>query len=475
MATIWGNSETFAHGYVVVPISLALIWLKRREVAALAPRLDYLGFVLLGVCGFAWLVAAAGQVQVVQHYAMTAMLPAAVMALAGRHVAAVLAFPLAFLLFAVPAGEGLLPRLMDFTADFTVAALRFSGIPVYREGNFFAIPSGQWSVVEACSGLRYLMASLTVGTLYAYLTYHRLWKRAAFIALSIIVPIVANGLRAYMIVMIGHLSDMQLAVGVDHFIYGWVFFGLVIGLLFWLGSFWRDAPAMDRPEPRSPAATPLARGRLAAAALGLLALASAWPLYAAYIAAPAAAQPDLVFSSPQGRAGWVAQARPMSDWRPLYRGAAASAFQLYRKDERTVALYVARYRNQQQGSELVHSGNILAAPAGWVSVSASPRREDLGGRPVSMRETLLRSPRQRLLTWDWFRVSGRDLSNPYLAKALLARDKLLGRGDDAAAIVLAAPYEERAETAQESLRQFARDMLPAIDAALAQGAARPAP
>jgi hypothetical protein len=55
-----------------------------------------------------------------------------------------------------------------------------------------------------------------------------------------IVPVIANGLRAYMIVMIGHLSSMQLATGVDHIIYGWLFFGLVMFLMFWIGSYWRE-------------------------------------------------------------------------------------------------------------------------------------------------------------------------------------------------------------------------------------------
>ena len=65
--------------------------------------------------------------------------------------------------FAVPVGEFLLPVFMEWTADFTVLALRLSGIPVYREGLQFVIPSGNWSVVEACSGIRYLIASLMVG------------------------------------------------------------------------------------------------------------------------------------------------------------------------------------------------------------------------------------------------------------------------------------------------------------------------
>src|SRR5438552_85220 len=112
-------------------------------------------------------------------------------------------------------GEALIPPLMEWTADFTVAALQLSGIPVFREGLFFTIPSGNWSVVEGCSGVRYLIASFTVGVLFAYLSYRRAWKRLLFAAMSIIVPIIANGMRAYLIVMIAHLSNNQLAHGVD--------------------------------------------------------------------------------------------------------------------------------------------------------------------------------------------------------------------------------------------------------------------
>ena len=470
MVTIWGSSGTFAHGYVIVPIALVLIWLKRREVAALTPKCDYLGLVLLAGAGFAWLVAAAGQVQVVQQYAMTAMLPAAVLALTGRRVAAALAFPLAFLLFAVPAGEGLLPRMMDFTADFTVAALRLTGIPVYREGNYFAIPSGRWSVVEACSGLRYLIASVTVGTVYAYLNYQRFWKRALFVALSIAVPILANGARAYTIVLIGHLSDMKLAVGVDHFIYGWVFFGAVILLLFWLGSFWRDPAPETTVLPLRMA--PSSRGRFAAFVLSIFALALAWPLYAAYLERPSD-QRQATLATPEPATGWSVETKPITDWRPHYLGATASAFQVYRKDARTVALYIAQYRNQKQGAEVISSMNSIAgtSESGWISIGQAWRVENLGNGPLELRQTRLRSPAQSLVAWDWLRVSRRDLSNPYLAKALLARDKLLGRGDDAATIIFAAPYEERAEAAEASLRQFAHDMLPSINAALARAAA----
>ena len=179
----------------------------------------------------------------VKQFALAFMLQAAVISVLGLRVAGVLALPLAFLLFAVPAGEVFVPTMIDWTADFTVAALRLSGVPVYREGNFFSIPSGNWSVIEACSGVRYLIASVMVGVVYAAIAYRSWSRRIAFFLTSILVPLVANWLRAYLIVMMAHLSNNKLAVGVDHLIYGWVFFGFVMLLLFWAGSFWAEGEA----------------------------------------------------------------------------------------------------------------------------------------------------------------------------------------------------------------------------------------
>src|SRR5262249_26263102 len=221
-------------------ICLWLAWQRRHALRLLEIKPCYGALAPLAATGFTWLFAGLGGVGVVQHYALATMVALTLLAILGVQVTKALAFPVFFLFFAVPFGEFLEGILMEQTAEFTVAALRLTGIPVYREGQFFSIPSGNWSVVEACSGLRYLIASLTVGVLYAHLTYLSSGRRAAFIAASIVVPIVANWLRAYMIVMIGHLSGMKYAVGVDHLIYGWLFFGVVMMLLFWVGSYWRE-------------------------------------------------------------------------------------------------------------------------------------------------------------------------------------------------------------------------------------------
>lgn len=245
MAETWSRSETFTHGFLIVPIVLFLIWMKRRELVRLEPHPNAWALIPMVLLGLVWVMGDLVDVTSVRQFAATLMIPAGVWLVLGTGVVRVLQFPLAYLLFAVPFGNFLVPPLMDFTADFTVHAVQLTGVPIYRDGLQFELPTGRWSVAEACSGVRYLIASVALGTLYAYIMYRHMWRRLAFVGIAIVVPIVANGLRAYMIVMIGHLSGMEHAVGIDHLIYGWIFFGVVIFLMFWIGALWRedDAPS----------------------------------------------------------------------------------------------------------------------------------------------------------------------------------------------------------------------------------------
>src|SRR5439155_5187066 len=471
IVAIWYRSETFAHGFLIVPIVLVLIWQRRRTLAMLKPSPDALGLVLLACAGAVWLVAYAGEVLVVKHLALVATLWAAVIAILGREVARAIMFPLGFLLLGVPMGEALIPPLMEWTADFTVTALQFSGIPVFREGMFFSIPSGNWSIVEGCSGVRYLIASFTVGVLFAYLSYRKLWKRLLFAAMSIIVPIIANGFRAYLIVMIAHLSDNRLAHGIDHFVYGWVFFGLVMLLLFWIGSFWRDpdadaqsAASRAQPPPQSPP-----RAGLAGYAVAAIAIVGAWPAYAAYLdRKDGDDRATLTLAAPAPASGWVVDAATLTEWRPRYDPASATVFQVYRKGDRVVALHLGYYHRQRPGAQLISSTNIMVLQKQVIiNLSESRVKDALGPGTLEVRETRLRSPQQRLLVWDWFRIAGHDVVNPYIAKGMLAWQKLSNRGDDGTAIILVAPYDDPTQPPVATLREFARDMIPSINAALA--------
>lgn len=476
IAAIWERSETFAHGYIIFPISAYLIWQRRAELLAADFQPDWRAALLLLALGGGWLLAHAGGVQVVEQYAVVASIPVLVWGMLGWQAVRTILFPLAFLLLAVPFGEFLIPPLMDFTADFVVTALQITGIPIYREGLFFTIPSGQWSVVEGCSGLRYLIASFTLGTLYAYLTYRSTKRRVIFILLSILVPIIANGMRAYMIVMIAHLSDMTLALGVDHFIYGWVFFGLVMLLLFWIGAFWREdetvAPIATRAQEVPGKA--IHRSAFIMALILMMAVTFPWTRYAHYLDARSAIKIEVAMPAPVPVKGWQEQTDLVADWKPSYVNTSGEWLRTYVRDGQVVGVYVAYYRTQHQGAELINTQNVMIPQKHliWSNVGESARPVVLSGTTVPVTQTLLTSRDQRLLIWEWSRINGRHMNNDYLGMMQLALSKVLGQRDDGASIVVFTPYEGAPTQKAAVLQAFITDMLPTIDASIDQAANR---
>lgn len=461
IVSIWNSSETFAHGYIILPIVLYMIWQRRESLRNITLTPYWPGLVLLVLCGFAWLLAELGEVQVVRQYALVAMLPIICITVLGLRLATAIAFPLFFLLLAVPFGDIFIEPLIKFTADFTVAALQVTGMPVWREGANFVIPSGNWSVVTACSGVRYLIASFTLGCLYAYLTYKSPIRRFLFIVLSMLVPIVANGIRAYIIVMIGHLSGMKLAVGVDHLIYGWLFFGLVMIMMFWLGSFWREdiEPALQngRGEPSDSATGAQTESRfeqpwLIVAALIVIASLAIWPWYANHVrqmeTAQAAALSSFTSDWPQGE--------PFTDWQPHFLPANAELRRFYRSGEHNVGINILYYRNQNPRSMLISSTNQIVAEDDqhWKRLNSSMHTETVSGQDMQLRETVIEGSSGRFLVWAWYWVGGRMTANDYYGKLLQAKDKLVMSGDDSAAIMLFTPYYDNHEQARAALRQF---------------------
>jgi exosortase A len=478
MVQIWMRSDTFAHAFVVPPIALWLAWRRRARVMQLLPRPSPVWLLPFAAMAVLWLLGHLVAVNAALHFAATAMLVLAVPLVLGTPVARVLMFPLAYMFFAVPIGEFMLQPLMQATADFTVAALRLSGVPVYREGLQFIIPTGSWSVVEACSGVRYLMASFMVGTLFGYLNYESQKKRWIFAAVSLLMPVIANWLRAYMIVMLGHLSGNKLAAGADHLIYGWVFFGVVITLLFMVGARWADAP---RPETTAAAsAAPPDRA------------AAGWQLWATALAA------GLLIALPHGAvkrldggdddtpvrlalpatqaSGWRDAPAVTDTWRPVFRlPSAEQRARLVHEGGAAVDLYLAYYRGQDENRKLVSSNNVLLSTSerAWNSVGGQTRAVKLGAREIQVRQTRLQATigsredsRPRYVVWQVYWVNGTLTPNDVAAKLLSARQRMAGMADESAAIVLYAA-DRPDQPGEAALQAFAAANWDSIEIALA--------
>ena len=256
---LWNSSTAYNHCWFVLPIAAYLAW-DRYGAARDIPLQPMLWSSLLAVPGtFVWIVAERLGVMEGRQLAAMGLLEVLYVCTLGWRLAWAFSAPLLYLFFLVPFGAFITPALQRFTLIFTDIGLYLLGIPYYIDRFIIEIPEGTFYIAEACAGLRFLIAAIAFGVLYACVFYRNGWKRLAFIGASCIVPIVSNGIRALGIVVAGHLVGSSEAAAADHVVYGWIFFSVVILILILAGLPFRDdtAPtkAMVPPitvEPTSP-------------------------------------------------------------------------------------------------------------------------------------------------------------------------------------------------------------------------------
>jgi exosortase A len=471
MVHVWSHSDTFAYGFFVAPICLYLLWRSRGSFASLEPRPAPLAILALVPLGAGWILGRASSLLFVEQLSFVAMIPVLTLALFGRAVTRRAAFPLCFLFFAVPFGDNFQPALMGITADLAETALRWTGVAVAREGLYLTTTTGRWHVVESCSGLRFTVAGVVLATFFAYLTYRSQWKRLLFVAGAVVVSILANGVRAYVLILIGHVTDMRRGQGFDHYAYGWLVFTAAMVSYFMAGSAWRDReealPAgggAARPLSGSSVVEHRAGPRGWAAPAGLaLAILLAWPAYDAWRVARAGLSARVEVTAPAAPSGWVQGPEDSSLWRPFFHGAASTANRTYHSEAGTAQCYIGYYADQRQGKELLHKKNTLfdVDDDSWHIVREGPRQLSADGSTFAARETVLRVPGGHWVLWHWYWIPDAYTTSPLQAKWLQARSTLLGHPDHAAVVVLGAtgPTTKDAETL---LARFATEILPEV-------------
>lgn len=472
MVRVWLVNETYTHGFLILPISLWLVWQNRQQLAALTPQADFRALIVLIPCLLGWLLATLVDVQLLRQLGMIALIPITVWLICGLPVLMTLLFPLLYLFFAVPIGQSLIPPLMEFTADFTVYGVRALGVPVFREGLSFSLPTGNWVVVEECSGLRYLIASAALGTIYAYLSYRSYLKRSLFILAALITPIIANGLRAWMIVMIGHVSDMRYAVGLDHLLYGWVFFGIVITLMFYVGSFWADPQVQTKLPPQPPAADKprgvmhVGKREVTSALVAVLLFAGITVFTHTLHSAGRTVTDQAQITLPATMGDWQPQARgPVGDWTPLYHNPDQTLSVTYGRGVGTVTLHIGYFSGQARNADPASTLNRLTDPYSneWRLLGNRAHVSATGQR----NEARVRSGKADLTVWQLWAIGDRWTSNPYLAKLYQAYGLIFMGRRDGAYVAISTLRDGDDASVQARLEEFWLAAQPVLQAGLA--------
>ena len=298
---VWVESTTFNHCFLVLPVAAYLLYTRWDAAAASAPRASpWIAAAAVPVV-LGWFVAERTGIMEARQLLAMVLVQIMVIAALGPRTWWALSAPLLYLFFLVPMGEYTTPWLQAFTARFIVVGLDLLRIPNFADGIAIEIPEGRFLVAEACAGLRFLIASVAFGVFYACVVYVSPMRRLVFIALSIVVPVIANGFRALGIVVLGHVLGGAEAAAADHLLYGWIFFAIVTLVLILAGLPFRQLPPALRPVDRTPRA---ARAGGAAIAVVAVTLAAVLPrlaangLDAAPVTGPSEARLELPLTPP---------------------------------------------------------------------------------------------------------------------------------------------------------------------------------
>ncbi len=438
---VWMGSTAYNHCFLILPLVAVLLWSRRDVIASLRPQPAAWALVLVPALSAIWVAAALLDILEAEQLIVVALFEVLLVAVLGWQTFRALLAPLLFLFFLVPFGAFLVPALQRFTAAFAVDGLQVFGIPVFADGFIIQIPEGSFEVAEACAGLRFLIASIVFGCFFATIIYHGKLRRIVFIGLSILLPIVANGLRALGLILLAHVEGSATAMEADHILYGWIFFTLVTLLLIAIGMTFADSPRHIAGAPAQPPAFGSRLQTAATMAAGLL-LAMLGPAYLMGIDRASAAPLAPASLGPPADSAWVRDPTPAADWRPAVTGASRESTETYRDGDAAVTEFVALYRLPARGSPLTRTVNTVADPNAWRIAATGRMAASLGGTPLAVNTATIARQAHRRLVWWFYLIDGRATASALEAKLLQARAALLGGAHVGAFVALSTEVDD---------------------------------
>lgn len=458
MAMIWWNISTYNHCLLIVPILGWLVQQRAEELRKIAPAIWWPGLLYCAAAGFGWLLGEAAGVAVVRHLGVIMLAQGAVITLLGYRAALGLLFPLTYAFFLLPVGEEIVPQLQMITADLSMLFLGWAHIPAHIEGVFISTPTGYFEVAEACSGIMFLVAMIAYGTLVSALCFRTWHRRALFMLACAIVPIIANGIRAFGTIWIAHHHGIEFAAGFDHILYGWFFFAFVLAAVMALGWPFFDRQ-IDEPmiNGEQLAAMPLllpgksAAAKPMAAVLALLLIAPV--LWVAAISASGPAVPARI-ALPEVPGWQRSSSAPDQIWRARFDGASHLVQGRYHQiaTGRFVDLAIAVYDRQEEGREIVGYGQGGFDPDSqwaWSKNVPAPDRADafqLTAPGPVLREVV-----------TYYHIGGALTGSTAKVKLATLKAKLLG--DDPRAVAILISAERSGDDApRASIDAFTRDL-----------------
>jgi len=234
MSDQWRLDEDMGHGFVVPLVAVWIAWRERGRLRGLAPKPSAWGLVLLAAGAAFHAISAVGAGLFAGSVGFLLSVTGVVLALGGFDWLRVWTFPLLLSLFMLPK-LAVLYNMATLPLQLTASRiaqqiLLVAGLAVTREGNILGAGDWRVAVVEACNGLRYLLALGFVGVVFAYIADPKPWMRWAMLVAAVPLAIFANAVRVALAVAAG-AANPTLAGEPYHSLFGWLIFVSCLGAM----------------------------------------------------------------------------------------------------------------------------------------------------------------------------------------------------------------------------------------------------
>lgn len=454
---VWMISPTYSHCFLIVPIVAWLIWEKRDTLAMIKPSVAprFLWFVPLLLV--VWWLGELSAINEVRQYAVIALIQVMIVTLLGIDVLRVIWFPIFFLLFLVPTGEYLIAPMQRFATRFVDICLTLLGVAHYTEGTTFELTNGRFEIAEACAGLRFLVATVTLGVLFCYLVFRKPLKIMLFLIASVVVPLIGNGLRCVGIILLAHFTNNEYGAGADHIVYGWGFNVAILLLLIFLGSFFRD-DAHDAEFVPPAASKPDTLGRLAMVMAIAAVLISTGPAFAWWHNSRGSEPNMPAIAAYLRTSGWQELASA-DNWTPQFPGADGQLKMAKDQDSGVPAtdLFVGYYARPRGGHTTTSHLNQAWDITVWNRVSNDATTAPQGTQNIRFRESVINSGYEKRLVWTTYWVNDSFTLSPMMVKFLQAKAVFEGQ-ESQAFVALSTSIDGPVEDARARLARKVSDL-----------------
>ncbi|MGE0468509.1 MAG: VPLPA-CTERM-specific exosortase XrtD [Nitrospira sp.] len=459
----WIGSDDYSHGMFVPLISGFLVWQSRHRLMQVPRERAWWGLGVIFVGLMLYVVGELASLYVVLHLSLWIVIVGLVIALVGIRGAKAIAFPLGYLLTAVPLPvffyANLSSQLQLWSSSLGVGCLQLVGVMAFREGNVIDLGQVQLQVVEACSGIRYLLPLTSLALLCAYLFKDKMWKRVVLVLSAIPISILINGFRIGMIGVLVELYGKGAAEGFYHLFEGWVIFMVSLAFLIiemgLLGRIGTVAPYRPFLAQLSWCDQDGEGSQGSALSLPRRILPSLGP---AYLCSVAILAPFTLLSTslvdraetPPSRAAFIDFPMEVNGWRGERFPLEKQYIDRLRFDDYVLAdyrssygdrvnFYAAYYQSQRKGQS-AHSPKSCLPGGGWEITSITHKELPSSAKilqPLMVNRAVIHKGDQKQIVLYWFKQRDRYLADEYLVKVYLLWDAVSRQRTDGALVRMA--------------------------------------